>query len=227
MHTKFQANPNRFDHLNVANFSAHSDFQWMTDSSNWDILQQIWIKLDANLFEYYQNIYIHSKHILNVISWSYSFKLTQTWLLIFKSIQSSHSKQHKHIFSIQTSHMHPNEFDQQEIYLWSSWSDFDRAKIVSGWIQLISGGPFATFERTVRYTVLLLNLSLQSLWWKHLLTGEPSASYPRTICAPIIRLSRIPMKFHKLNLILGSLLIDVSKQYKNSMKNHGNSLIIQ
>ena len=29
--------------------------------------------------------------------------------------------------------------------LWSTWSDFDRAKIVSGQIQLISGGPSAVY----------------------------------------------------------------------------------
>ena len=56
-----------------------------------------WIKLEANLFEYYHKTYIHSIHLLNVILWSYPFKLTQCWSLSIKFIQIYHSKQHMYI----------------------------------------------------------------------------------------------------------------------------------
>ena len=62
-------------------------------SSNWAILHQIWIKLDTNLFEYFHKTYIHSNHLLNVISWIYPTQINPNLITKQLSIQSTYSKQ--------------------------------------------------------------------------------------------------------------------------------------
>ena len=49
--------------------------------SNLSYTSSNWIKVDVNLFEYSHKTYIQLYRILNVISWSYPFKLTQFWIL--------------------------------------------------------------------------------------------------------------------------------------------------
>jgi hypothetical protein len=44
-------------------------------SMYWAIFHQIWIKLETNLFEYFYKTYIHSIHLLKVISWIYPIQI--------------------------------------------------------------------------------------------------------------------------------------------------------
>jgi hypothetical protein len=113
MNIKFQANPIRFDHSNSDLNSASSDFQYRMDFNTLSYSSSNWTKLEIDSFEYFYKTYIHSIHLLKVILWTYPFKSTQIWLLIIKSIQTSHIKQHMHIYPIQSTYMHPNKLDQQ------------------------------------------------------------------------------------------------------------------
>jgi hypothetical protein len=94
MHTKFQANPNRFGHSNMTKITASSDFQYRTDLSNGAILHQMWIKLGINLFEYSHKTYIHSIHLLKIILWIYPTPINPNLITKHLSIQTSYSKQH-------------------------------------------------------------------------------------------------------------------------------------
>ena len=94
MYTNFYANPISFDHSSMAKITAHSDFQYRTDSNYWAILHQIWIKIETNLFEYFHKTYIHSIHSLKVISWIYPTQINPNLITKQLSIQSSYSKQH-------------------------------------------------------------------------------------------------------------------------------------
>ena len=67
--------------------------QYRIDFNNWAILNQIWIKLDTNLFEFHKT-YIHSNHLLKVISWIYPTQINPNLITKQLSIQTSHSKQH-------------------------------------------------------------------------------------------------------------------------------------
>ena len=63
-------------------------------SITWAILHQMWIKLETNLFEYFHKIYIHSNHLLKVISWINPTQINSNLTTNQLSIQSSHSKPH-------------------------------------------------------------------------------------------------------------------------------------
>ena len=67
--------------------------QYRTYFNNWAILHQVWIKLETNLFEYFHKIYIHSNHLLKVISWIYPTQINPTLITNQLSIQSTYSKQ--------------------------------------------------------------------------------------------------------------------------------------
>ena len=66
---------------------------YWTDFHNWVILHHVWIKLETNLFEYFHKTYIHSNHLLNVISWIYPTQINPNLITKQLSIQSTYSKQ--------------------------------------------------------------------------------------------------------------------------------------
>ena len=94
MYTNFHAKPISFDHSNMAKITAHYRFCNLRQISiTWAILHQMWIKLETNLFEYIHKTYIHSNHLLKVISWIYPTQINPTLITNQLSIQSTYSKQ--------------------------------------------------------------------------------------------------------------------------------------
>lgn len=66
---------------------ARSNFQCWTYFKILSYSSSNWTKLEMNLFEYFQNTWIHSKHLLNEVSWIYSTQIDPN--LITKKIPHS------------------------------------------------------------------------------------------------------------------------------------------
>jgi len=94
MHTKFQANPIRFDNSNSDLISASLDFLINNIFQHIELSISIWTKLEIDLFNYFYKTYIHSIHSLKVISWIYPIQINPNLITKHLSIQSSYSKLH-------------------------------------------------------------------------------------------------------------------------------------
>jgi hypothetical protein len=85
------------------------------------ILELYFIKYESNLKSTCMNTFTRYKSIQSTYQISsYEFihsNQLKIWFQGNKSIQTCHSKQHMHIYPIQSTHMHPNKWDQLEIYL--------------------------------------------------------------------------------------------------------------
>jgi hypothetical protein len=95
MYNNFQANPNRFDHSNMAKITASSDF---IIKDRFQSLELYFIKCESILKSTCLNTFTRHKSIQSTYSKSshkfIQHKSIQTWLLSNLSIQTSHSKQH-------------------------------------------------------------------------------------------------------------------------------------
>ena len=156
MHTKFQSNTIRFEHSNMAVITVYTDFQYLDRFPHLSYYSLNWTKLEANLSKHSHKTYIHSNHLLKVVSWIYRIQINPN-MITKHLIHSNISQQATCVYF---------QFNQL-IYTQLKWSTHYHTLIYSWWSS--NSKIYLNYLQAIKYIINSSQLNkctcmLKALW---------------------------------------------------------------